>query len=83
MPKNGNRAAKKSNIPFNNEDIDSNVVFGDAKTAKKAKQGSTAEPSAKKGGDNIPALNEGPPNKPDTRKLVSNISNSSECCRYD
>ena len=75
MPKNGNRGAKKSNIPFasNHEDIDSNVVFGDAKTPKKAKQGSTAEASAQKGGDNIPASSEGPPKKPDTRKLVSNI----------
>lgn len=82
MPKNGNRGAKKSNIPFaSNEEIDSNVVFGDAKTPKKAKQGSTAEFPAKNGGDNIPASSEAPPKKPDTRKLVSNISKSSDCCR--
>lgn len=77
MPKNGGRGAniKKSNYPFasNNEDVDSNVVFGDAKTTRKAKQGSTTEDAAKKGGDIVPASSEDPPKKPDTRKLVSNI----------
>lgn len=76
MPKNGNRGAntKKSNISFasNNEDIDSNVVFGDAKTTRKVKQASTAEDSARKGGTIAPASSEDAPTKPDTRKMVSN-----------
>lgn len=82
MPKNGNRGAntKKSNVPFasNAEDLDSNVVFGDAKTTRKSKQSSTAEGSARKGGDVVPASSEDPPKQPDTRKLVSNIRNSSD-----
>lgn len=77
MPKNGNRGAntRKSNVSLasNNEDIDSNVVFGHAKTTRKAKQSSTAEDSATKVGDIVPASSEDPPKQPDTRKLVSNI----------
>lgn len=83
MPKNGNRGGKKPSISFaaNHEDFDSNVVFGDAKTPRKPKQGSTTEGTAKRGGDNIPASSEDPPKKPDTRQLVSNISSLSECCQ--
>ena len=77
MPKNGNHGAntKKSNVPFasNKEDVDDNVIFGDAKTTRKATQGSTAESSAKKGGNIVPASSEDPPKKLDSRKLVSNI----------
>ena len=77
MPKNGNRGAntRKQNAPFasNNEEIDSNVIFGDAKTPKKAERGSTAGDSAKKGGDSLTTLGDDPPKKPDTRKLVSKI----------
>lgn len=80
MPKNGNRGAntKKPNVPFtsNNDEIDSNVVFGDAKTTRNVKKASTAEDSARKGGDIAPASSEDAPKKPDTRKLVSNICNS-------
>ena len=77
MPRNGNRGAntKKSSAPTasNNDEFDSNVVFGDVKTKKKAKQSSTAEDTAKKGGDTVPTLGDDLPKKPDTRKLVSNI----------
>ena len=77
MPKNGNRGAntKKSNNPFasNNEEIDSNVIFGDVKATRKAKQGSTAEDSAKKAGNIVAASSEDVPKKPDTRTLVSNV----------
>lgn len=85
MPKNGHHGAKKPNVPFasNNEDIDSNVVFGNVKTPKNASQGSTAEGSLKKGEDNMPASSEGPPKKTDTRKLVSNIAKLSECYQDD
>lgn len=80
MPKTGNRGGntKKSNAAFasNSEDFDSNVVFGDVKTKSKAKQGSTVDDSAKKGGDNVPASGEDHPKKPDTRKLVRNVSMS-------
>lgn len=86
MPKNGNRGAntKRSNVPFasNNEDIDSNVVFGDAKTTRKAKQDSTAEDSAKAGGDAVPASGEGS-KKLDNRKLVSSIWRSCSRCQHD
>ena len=76
MPKNGNRGAnsKKSNVPFaSTDDIDSNVVFGDAKNMKKAKQGSRAEDSAKTGGGIVPASSDVSSKKPDTRTLVSRI----------
>ncbi len=76
MPKNGNRGAntKKSNVPFaSTDDVDSNVVFGDAKNNKKAKQGSRAEDSAKIGGGIVPASSEDSSKKPDTRTLVSKI----------
>lgn len=77
MPKNGNRGGntKKANIPFtpNNEDGDSNVVFGDAKTTRKAKQDNMAEDAAKNRGDVPAASGEGPSKKPDSRKLVSTI----------
>ncbi len=80
MPKNGNRGAnsKNSNVPFasNNEDIDSNVVFGDAKTKRKAKQDSA-------GGDVVTAAGDDPPKKPDTKKLVSNVQKSFHCCHDD
>lgn len=82
MPKNGNRGAntKKSNVPFssNNDDVGSNVVFGDAKTTRKAKQGSTAEDSAKKEGG---VSSENQPKMPDTRKLVSNFYKLSGPCQ--
>lgn len=83
MPKNGHRGPKKSNTPFtsNHEDVDSNVVFGDTKTAKKASRGSTTEGSLIKGEDNMPASSEGPPKKPDTRKLVSKTVKSYDCCK--
>ena len=77
MPKNGNRGAntKRSNGPFasNNEDIDSNVIFGDAKSKKKAKQGSIAGDLVKKEGDIASATGDDPPKKLDTKKLVSEI----------
>lgn len=86
MPKNGNRGVntKNANAPFasNNKDIDSKVIFGDAKTTRKAKQGSTVEDSAKKG-DTVPASSEDPPKKPDPRKLVSNSQKASDCCQDD
>ena len=85
MPKNGNRSdnAKKVNVSFtpNNEEIDSNVVFGDANPKKKTKRGSTTDDSAKKGGDIVPALGSGPSKKSDTKKLVSNIQGSFDCCQ--
>ena len=77
MPKNGNRGAnsKRSNGPFasNNEDIDSNVIFGDAKSKKKAKPGSMAGDPLKKEGDIASAVGDDPPKKLDTKKLVSEI----------
>ncbi len=80
MPKNGNRSAnsKNLNVPFasNNEDIDSNVVFGDAKTKQKAKKGSA-------GRDVVTASGEDPPKKPDTKKLVSDVQKSFHCCQDD
>ena len=85
MPKNSNRGVntKKSNGPFasNNEDIDSNVIFGDAKSKKKVDQGSMARDSAKKGGDTVITLGDDTPKKPDTRKLVSEIQKSLDCCQ--
>ena len=85
MPKNGNRGAntKKSNLPFasNKEDINSNVVFGDARTKRKDKQGSTADESAKKGGAVVPVSSENVPKQPDTRKLVSYNRKSSDYCQ--
>ncbi|CAD6590293.1 MAG: hypothetical protein ASARMPRED_004713 [Alectoria sarmentosa] len=77
MPKNGNRGAntKKTNVPLaSNNDIDSNVVFGDTKTKRKATQGSTAESSAKKGGNLVPASNEDTPKKLDSRELIGGAS---------
>ena len=83
MPKSGNRGAniKKADAPpaSINEDIDSNVIFGDAKTKKKAKQGSTTGDAAQKGGDNVINLGHDVPKKPDTRKLVSNIQKLKIC----
>ena len=80
MPKNGNRGAntKRSNGPFasNNEDIDSNVIFGDAKSKKMAKQGNMAGDSVKKEGDIASAIGDDPPKKPDAKKLVSEIHKS-------
>ena len=80
MPKNGNRGAnsKRSNGPFasNNEDIDSNVIFGDAKSHKMAKQGNIAGDSMKKEGDFASAIGDVSPKKPDTKKLVSEIHKS-------
>ena len=83
MPKNGNRGdnAKKTNISFtpNNEEINDNVVFGDGNPKIKAKRGSTADVSAKKSGDTVPASSSDPSNKSDVKKLVSNIQRSSDC----
>ena len=87
MPKNGNRGAntKKPNVPFawNNEEIDSNVIFGHAKATRKAKQGSTAEDSAMTGGNIVPASSEDASKKPDTRTLVSNVWKPFDCCQDD
>lgn len=84
MPKNGNRGAnaRRPNTPSasNNEEIDSNVIFGDAKNKKKAERGSTAGDSSKKG-DTVTTLGDDPPKKPDTRKLVSKIQKLFDCCR--
>ena len=86
MPRNVGRSAnfKKANIPSasNNEDDDSNVIFGDPKAMKKVKHGSIAESSAGQGGNNVPASSEDPLKKPDPRKLVSNSQNSSVSCRF-
>lgn len=86
MPKNGKRGAntRRPNAPFasNNEEIDSNVIFGDAKTKKKAERGSTAGDSSKKG-DTVTTLGDDPPKKPDTRKLVSKIQKLFDCCQDD
>ena len=83
MPKNGSRGAnvKRPNAPSasNNEEIVSNVIFRDEKSKRKAKQGSTADDSAKKGGDIVPALGDEQQKKPDTRKLVSNIRKAFNC----
>ena len=85
MPKNGNRGAnvKRPNAPSasNNEEIESNVIFRDEKSRRKAKQGSTADDSVKKGGDIVPASGDGQPKKPDTRKLVSNSQKALNCRR--
>ena len=88
MPKNGNRGAntKRSNGPFasNNEDIDSNVIFGDAKSKKNTKKGNMAGDSVKKEGDIASAIGDDPSRKPDTKKLVSEIRNSLQlldCCQ--
>ena len=88
MPKNGNRGAntKRSDGPFasNNEDVDSNVIFGDAKSKKKAKPGSMAGDSAKKEGDIASAIGDDPFKKPDTKKLVREIQKSLQslsCCQ--
>lgn len=74
MPKNGNRGANAKILdgPFasNNEDIDSNVVFGDAKSKKKTKQGSIPGQSIKKEGGTASVIGDDPPKKPDTKKLV-------------
>ena len=82
MPKNVGRGAntKKANIPSasSNEDDGSNVIFGDPKAMRKVKQGSIAESSASKGGNNVPASAEDPLKKPDPKKLVSNSQNSSD-----
>ena len=80
MPKNGNRGAnaKRSNGPFasNNEDVDSNVIFGDPKFKKKEKQGIMAGDSVTKEGDIASAIGDNPPKKLDTKKLVSEIQKS-------
>lgn len=82
MPKNGNRGAntKKSDttVASNNKGMDSNVVFGDSKTSRKAKQGNAADESAKKGRDVdvVPTSGKDLPKKPDTRKLVSSTPKS-------
>ena len=88
MPKNGNRGPNttRSNGPFasNNEDIDSNVIFEDAKSKKKAKQGSMVGDSVKKVGNIASAISDDPPKKPDTKKLVSEIQKSLQsldCCK--
>lgn len=88
MPKNGNRGAntEKSHGPFasNNEDIDSDVIFGDAKSKKKAKQGSIAGDSVKKEGDTASAIGDDPPKKPDIKKLVSEVQKplqALDCCQ--
>ena len=82
MPKNVGRGAnpKKANIPsaLSNEDDGSNVIFGDPKAIRKVKQGSIAENSASKGGNNVPASGEDPLKKPDPKKLVSNSQKSSD-----
>ena len=87
MPKNGNRGAntKRPNAPFasNIEDVNSDVIFGDAQTKRTAKQGSTAGDLAKKGGDIVTTSADDPPKKPDTRKLVGNAQRSFECCQDD
>lgn len=84
MPKNGNRGAstRRPNAPSasNNEEIDSNVIFGDAKTKKKAERGSTVGDISKKG-DTTASLGDDPPKKPDTRKLVSKVQKLFDCYR--
>ena len=80
MPKNVGRGAntKKANIPSasSNEADGSNVIFGDPKATRKVKQGSTAESSTSKAGNNVPASSGDSLKKPDPRKVVSNSQNS-------
>ena len=81
MPKNVGRGAntKKADIPSASSkgDDGSKVIFGDPKAMRNVKQGSIAENSARKGGNNVPASSEDSMKKPDPRKLVSNSQNSS------
>ena len=79
MPKNDKRGdnAKKSNISVtpNIEEMNNNVVFGDVNPKIKAKRGSTADASAKKSGDVVPASSSSDPSKKsDVKKLVSTLT---------
>jgi len=77
MPKGGGRSgnSKKNIISSSSNEVESNVIFGDAKTlAKNAKKTESGDGLAKNGKTNGEASAQDAPKKPDTRTLIGGAS---------
>lgn len=69
----GGSAPKKAPVVTQNED-DSYIVFGDARSEKKAKKLEQKDPTIIGGASDTLVVSEDAPKKPDTRKLIGGAS---------